>query len=737
MTMSNTGDFVLNFQQFIQLQTVLQGYPFFTGTFNLLFDEDFYLGRYPDVARALEDNLIGSAEQHFLSSGVVEGRIPHAFFDEDLYLLANPDVKAVVESGAIASGLQHYVASGFNEGRDSLGMSVKIGGIQMSNLFDEDFYLNQFSDIDAAVKAGGFSYGYEHFLRFGVAEGRSPSLYYDEALYLNLNPDVKNAVDNGAFQSGLEHYLLAGHIENRTASLLFNAQAYLDENPDVADVIGGGLASAFEHYINFGLTEGREPSTLLFDEQYYLAQDSNVADAVAAGFFQSGYQHFLRFGMKEGRKPNADYSEESYLAANPDVEIAIGQGAFSNGIEHYILFGRNENRSLAIAEQDPLDYSDSSSPVLVDLAKHTASFLNYGVNFKVMPLGDSNTEGWDEGRGRSRDPLYSAAHEGYREDLWDDLEALGVKADFVGSLSNGPTTLEDKDHEGHAGAPIGFIRSNITTYLSNGSPDIVLLMIGTNNGGSPGETIANELNDLINDILSNGSFSGTLMVSTVPPIVPAGRFPDRVANIEDYNSRVQGVVQSFNSDRVVFVNAGGQLTLDDMADISVDGGLHPNQTGYAKIADAWYDAILDNLVASRSAINAQDVAGSAFADALLGDSRANVLEGREGDDSLTGGGGSDEFVYRSLEDGFDTINDFGADDIIKVVDASFEGDLSAGFDFVIGSAANTGNSKPAFFYDNGTGILSYDPVGNAGSSAAPLLQLKNAPALVGNQIVVA
>ena len=52
-----------------------------------LFDENYYLGRYPDVAASLIDPLI-----HYVLWGAFEGRQPHPLFDPTCYLAEYPDV---------------------------------------------------------------------------------------------------------------------------------------------------------------------------------------------------------------------------------------------------------------------------------------------------------------------------------------------------------------------------------------------------------------------------------------------------------------------------------------------------------------------------------------------------------------------------------------------------------------------------------------------------------------------
>ena len=48
--------------------------------------------------------------------------------------------------------------------------------VTLKTVFDERFYLATYPDVAEAVKSGAFANGYEHYVRFGEAEGRRPAL---------------------------------------------------------------------------------------------------------------------------------------------------------------------------------------------------------------------------------------------------------------------------------------------------------------------------------------------------------------------------------------------------------------------------------------------------------------------------------------------------------------------------------------------------------------------------------
>jgi subtilisin family serine protease len=167
--------------------------------------------------------------------------------------------------------------------------------------FDEAYYLMRYGDVRAAVQAGYFSSGREHFESYGKYEGRSPFVTYNEASYLAANPDVKNAVQHGWLASGAAHYAAYGWFEGRNPSDLFDETYYLDRYADVRGAVEqGAFSSGLEHYLQFGQYEGRSPSAL-FDGNFYLSRNADVLAAANLGWFHSGIEHFVLYGRAEGR----------------------------------------------------------------------------------------------------------------------------------------------------------------------------------------------------------------------------------------------------------------------------------------------------------------------------------------------------------------------------------------------------------------------------------------------------
>lgn len=114
---------------------------------------------------------------------------------------------------------------------------------------------------------------------------------FNERFYLETHSDVAAAVAAGAFRSGEEHFTLYGAGEGRISTGLFNRDYYLAKNPDVA---AAGV-NPFLHFMNYGWYERRDPSAL-FDTSDYL---NTYGDVAAAGI--NPLSHYLNYGVHEGR----------------------------------------------------------------------------------------------------------------------------------------------------------------------------------------------------------------------------------------------------------------------------------------------------------------------------------------------------------------------------------------------------------------------------------------------------
>lgn len=251
-----------------------------------LFNENFYLTRYPDVAAAVASGTVTSAFEHFQLVGQREERDPSAFFNSRYYREQNPDVAAASDRLETAL-VEHFIAAGQLEGRNP------------TPLFDPNFYRQQNPDVAAALDRDEITGLFVHYLQLGAREGRDPNPLVDSNFYLSQNPDVAVTVGEG-ITSASEHFIELGQFEGRNPSSFFESNFYLSQNPDIAEVAQRNETAALEHFIEFGQFEGRLPRTL-FSEIYVFGDslsDTGNLFRELAGFFPPSPPYF------EGRLSN-------------------------------------------------------------------------------------------------------------------------------------------------------------------------------------------------------------------------------------------------------------------------------------------------------------------------------------------------------------------------------------------------------------------------------------------------
>ena len=311
---------------------------------------------------------------------------------------------------------------------------------------------------------------------------------------------------------------------------------------------------------------------------------------------------------------------------------------------HNLIYGGTGNNSFYGGNGiDTITYSAADSPIVADLSvgKVSHTFTTSSKEpLKIMPLGDSNTEGWG-----------SWDLGAYRDDLWQLFDNGNYNIDFVGPHATGPDGF-DRDHAGFSGWKIGEISSAVNGWLDDSQPDVVLLTIGTNDilRDDNIEEAPSRLNDLIDQITSH-SPDTQVIVSSIPPIT---RTEEQQQQVIEFNSYIPGIVDSKveQGKNVYFVDTYSDLTFDDLED-----GVHPTQEGYNKVANSWYDGIIDINSPQDSLSNIENIIGSNYDDVITGNEDANTIQGSFGYDTLTGGGNSDKFVFAPGE-GIDTITDF-------------------------------------------------------------------------------
>ncbi|MFQ5627796.1 MAG: GDSL-type esterase/lipase family protein [bacterium] len=199
---------------------------------------------------------------------------------------------------------------------------------------------------------------------------------------------------------------------------------------------------------------------------------------------------------------------------------------------------------------------------------------------KIMPLGNSITKGVGS----------TGNNTGYRKPLYNQLKT-SYSINFVGTLEDGSGF--DADHEGHPGWKSSQILSNISTWLNNHNPDMILFHIGTNDISASRSTqdIINDIDATLSQIWSYDSNIRVFLCSIIP------RKDSKDANVVSLNSQIQNLVnQRKGSNPINHIDQYSVIAnVSNWQSTLMSDYLHPNDSGYQKMANAFFDNLINYL----------------------------------------------------------------------------------------------------------------------------------------------
>ena len=337
-----------------------------------LFDDRWYLARYPDVAAARIDPL-----QHFLSAGMAEMRDPSPLFSMRFYLEAHRDV---AEAGA--NPLGHFLSAGGPENRQPhplvaprwlrsvlpgpfpfdnplLGLLLNRQGIGPRPMFDIAHMarllgLPADAPVDTVLSAW--------FIRPPV-DRPDPSPLFDMAwarARIGAGPEVDVVTlycrDSGTKISPhplvdtqhmlekwravhdkppeftvLDHALLCERPEEVTTSPLLDTAHYRAQ----LDAGGTGGLVPLQHYLTEGAALGLDPNRW-FDGKLYQSRYGHVMGDLTP------LDHYARHGREPWITLSPRFPDRFYTGRHPEVASDFP----GPPLLHYLAYGQFENRRL-------------------------------------------------------------------------------------------------------------------------------------------------------------------------------------------------------------------------------------------------------------------------------------------------------------------------------------------------------------------------------------------------------
>ncbi|MBM7069089.1 SGNH/GDSL hydrolase family protein, partial [Actibacterium sp. 188UL27-1] len=361
-----------------------------------------------------------------------------------------------------------------------------------------------------------------------------------------------------------------------------------------------------------------------------------------------------------------------------DGDVVIDLSGLSDGALTSTILATDANGATTTTQGPALtldtaprsDFSSETAALSINLQAGTFSEAS-----KVLVIGDSLSLGV----GDTNLPLDVPALEGWREDLFEQLQSQNVWIDYVGGRQNGPSRMLDTDHSAEGGVSLAKITdgrssiTNITANVNTHEPDILLFMAGTNDYSFASNNFFNRYNGIITHLdlaidqffAANQNPDAHLVISSLAPKTEGGAVEIEFAEflLEGF-SRVNGVnvvgdvgngtyrpgyratvetAQQTHDNLHFFENpvTGADLTTDNV---------HYTGEGYATYANALstflqseIGFIAGTLDGSANALGQSTaVSGGSAGDLIVGNGQANSLDGNGGNDVLRGEGGNDQ-----------------------------------------------------------------------------------------------
>ena len=195
--------------------------------YTYVYDYYYALQHNPEIWEACSHDPLEMLE-YFVTHGMDEGMKASPGFDWEAYREYNGDLSEEFGDDT-RQYYMHYLQNGYEEGRNAChaypqnDSETYYKGTDYSSVFNADYYLN--NNPDAAEYAKNHSgksskkaAALEHFVLWGMKQGRHGNTTFDPEMYKALYSDTREAYGD-CIECYYYHYLTAGRSEGRYTSV--------------------------------------------------------------------------------------------------------------------------------------------------------------------------------------------------------------------------------------------------------------------------------------------------------------------------------------------------------------------------------------------------------------------------------------------------------------------------------------------------------------------------------------
>ena len=135
------------------------------------------------------------------------------------------------------------------------GSTLTVDAAGLKDIFSAEYYAGQYQDLQDAFGNDEDAL-YEHFLEYGLEEGRVMNPIIDVAKYRKEYADLEAAFGDD-WDAYVNHFFEYGIEENRENGTDFDIKAYVIAYGDIKEAFGDDYEAIAKHYAEYGIKENR------------------------------------------------------------------------------------------------------------------------------------------------------------------------------------------------------------------------------------------------------------------------------------------------------------------------------------------------------------------------------------------------------------------------------------------------------------------------------------------------
>ncbi len=225
-------------------------------------------------------------------------------------------------------------------------------------VFDATYYANRYPDLKKTYGTNESALR-NHFLNFGIHEGRQGAVTFNADYYMMCHPEIQRFLDNDPTRNML-YFLTKGMAAGHRGSAEFDPASYRLYYPDLRLLYGDDWKAYYAHYLRTGQLEKRTPTgykvmrnpttiyegvdyAAVYDFSYYVTRHSDIKKNF---FFNdtAALEHFVTVGMNEGRVGSEQFRVQLYKSTYEDLQQRFGDDLKAY-YTHYLEAGLKEGRT--------------------------------------------------------------------------------------------------------------------------------------------------------------------------------------------------------------------------------------------------------------------------------------------------------------------------------------------------------------------------------------------------------